>query len=168
MHEWKGSTCRKPSTTQRRWGTTVHCFIKYIELAVYLSTSFGVLPQKFLIRTWKDSPEFVFHLCPPMCAKGILPANATLRLSLGFWSSSPLVNRTKTRLVQQKGLRLDCHTRVQLQNQPSCAHLMDAQQLSTANSGLLGVSAFLSLLQRSLWPYPLPKGSQRALTCWDL
>lgn len=74
----------KPSTTQRRWGSTVRSFLKYVELAVYLSAIFGVLPHEFLIRAWKDSPEFVLHLCPPVCAKGVLPGNATLHLSLGF------------------------------------------------------------------------------------
>lgn len=153
MHKWKGSTRRKPSTTQRRWGTTVHSSVKYMEPALCLSAIFGVLSHKFLIRTYRDSPEFVLHLCPPVCAKGILPAIATLHLSLGFWSSSPLANGTKTCLVQQKGLRLGCHTRVQLQNSPSCAHPVDAQ-LSTGNSGLWEPSAFLGLLQRSLWPHP--------------
>lgn len=141
---------------QRRWGTTVHSFLKYMDLVLYLSAIFGVLSPKFLIRTCKNSPEFVLHLCPPVW--GILPVNATLPLNLGFWSSSPLANRTKTCLVQQKGLRLGCHTRVQLQNPPSCAHPRDAQQLSTGNCGLWEASAFLGLLQRSLWPHTFTQG----------
>lgn len=152
----------KPSTTQRRWGTTVRSFLKYVELAVYLSAIFGVLPHKFLIRTWKDSPEFVLHLCPPACAKGVLPGNGFLK----FLASG---QQDRNLTCAAKRAKAGLPHKGPASEPPELCTPHGCPAMSTGNSGLLEACPFLALLQRSLWPQPLPKGRQRrALRCWDL
>lgn len=122
----------------------------------------GVLPHKFLIRTWKDSPEFVLHLCPPVCAKGVLPGN-------GFFKFLASGQQDRNLTCAAKRAKAGLPHKGPASEPPELCTPHGCPAMSTGNSGLLEACPFLALLQRSLWPQPLPKGRQRrALRCWDL